>query len=227
VYEALLGDARDPAVEARAAIRELAAQGVVPPASVLELCAGASPHGDRLARAGYRVVALDLARGMLASASPACPVPADVRAVPVATGAASAALLAFEAWTLFADNADLLALLAELARVLRPGGVALVDLEEPGWATGEAAPRAPRTYARERTPGGMAAFIEHPIDWRRGVQRFEIRGPGFRAVDTLRLTDPNQVALVAEATGAFRAVGQVVQSRDPLRLFVVLRRLAA
>ena len=227
LYEALLGDARDPRAEARVAARALARRGVALPATIVEPCAGHAPHGDELVRAGHRVLAVDLSQPMLTGVRRARPLRADACAMPIRTGVADAVLLAFEALSLFVDDALLLALLGECARVLRPDGRLLVDLEEPGWASGEAPPSA-HTYRRERVGDARAEFIEHPVDWRNGTQRFEVRGRDrrgpFREESVLRLLDPAQVALVARATGAFFPDGQALQSRHPLRLWVILRR---
>ncbi len=227
LYEALLGDAREPRAEARVAVRALGRRGIRAPSTIVEPCAGHAPHGDELARAGHRVLAVDLSPAMLAGARRAHPLRADACAMPIRTGVADAVLLAFEALALFVDDAALLALLGECARVLRPDDRLLVDLEEPGWATGDVPSRA-HTYHRERAGDARAEFIEHPVDWRRGTQRFEVRGRdrrgAFREESVLRLLDPAQVALVARATGAFVPDGQAIQARDPLRLWVILRR---
>ena len=122
LYEALLGDARDPSAEARVASRALARRGIVAPATIVEPCAGHAPHGDALARAGHRVLAVDLSQAMLAGARRACPLRADARAMPIRSAVADAVILAFEALALFVDDGALLGLLAECARVLRPGG---------------------------------------------------------------------------------------------------------
>jgi demethylmenaquinone methyltransferase/2-methoxy-6-polyprenyl-1,4-benzoquinol methylase len=108
--------------------RRLAADLALPPGSrVLDLCAGTGDQAVALRRRGYRVAAADFCLPMLALARPkfargAAPRPrplqADALRLPFPDRALDGATVSFG----LRNVADLDRALAELARVLRPGG---------------------------------------------------------------------------------------------------------
>jgi demethylmenaquinone methyltransferase / 2-methoxy-6-polyprenyl-1,4-benzoquinol methylase len=110
----------------RRAVRDLR----LPPGSlVLDLAAGTGDLCRDLQAAGHRPVGVDLSWGMLAAARTTAPlVQADVTRLPVPDGRADGATCGFALRNL----ADLDAFLAELARVVRPGGrVAVLEVSRP------------------------------------------------------------------------------------------------
>jgi demethylmenaquinone methyltransferase / 2-methoxy-6-polyprenyl-1,4-benzoquinol methylase len=110
----------------RRAVRALA----LPAGSaVLDLAAGTGDLCRDLQRAGHRPTGVDLSWGMLAAARTTAPlVQADVTRLPVPDGRVDGATCGFALRNL----ADLDAFLAELARVVRPGGrVAILEVSEP------------------------------------------------------------------------------------------------
>ncbi len=150
-------------------------------ARVLEVGCGAG-QGARWARAqGALAVGVDLSMGMLRrsrqldlagpDAGRAAPVPvvqADARALPLADGWADAALSAYGALPFVADAG---AVLAEVARVLRPGGRWVFSTSHPlRWAfpdvpgpEGLTATRSyfDRTPYAERAASGELVYAEH------------------------------------------------------------------
>lgn len=107
-------------------VRELA----LPAGSqVLDLAAGTGDLCRDLTAAGHRPVGVDLSFGMLAAARTSAPlVHADALRLPVPAAAVDGATCGFA----LRNFIDLGAFLAELARVVRPGGrIALLEVGEP------------------------------------------------------------------------------------------------
>lgn len=103
----------------------------VPPARVLDLCCGPGRHAAPLSQAGYRVVGVDRDALALADAhivaAGAVFVRADMRCLPLAAGSVDAAICMWQSFGHF-DDTDNETVLAELARVLAPNGVLVMDL---------------------------------------------------------------------------------------------------
>jgi demethylmenaquinone methyltransferase/2-methoxy-6-polyprenyl-1,4-benzoquinol methylase len=96
---------------------------------VLDLAAGTGDLCRDLTAAGHRPIGVDLSFGMLAAARTTAPlVHADALRLPVPDGAADGATCGFA----LRNFVDLEAFLAELSRVVRPGGrIALLEVAEP------------------------------------------------------------------------------------------------
>ncbi len=96
---------------------------------VLDVAAGTGDFVHELEHQGLRAVATDLSWGMLAAGhGPYARVQADARALPFATGAFDGITCGYA----LRNFTDLGATLAELARVVRPGGrVAVLEVAEP------------------------------------------------------------------------------------------------
>ncbi len=139
---------------------------------VLEVGCGAAQGATWLASQGARAVGIDLSAQMLAHAAmtPARPrrlVQADARALPFAAGSFDIACSAYGAVPFVADPETVM---AEVARVLRPGGRWVFSVTHPvRWAfpddPGPAGLTAALSYF-DRTPyvesdGGMVTYAEH------------------------------------------------------------------
>lgn len=109
--------------------RTVAALRLGPGSLVLDLACGTGDLCRELAAQGLRPVGADLSHGMLASARTGAPlVQADALRLPVADGRADGATCGFALRNLV----ELAPFLAELARVVRPGGrIALLEVATP------------------------------------------------------------------------------------------------
>ena len=156
---------------------------------VLEVGCGSAPCARWLRRAGAEVVALDLSGGMLARAAElnratgiAVPLlQADVGALPVADASVDVVCSAFGGLPFVADVEGAL---AEVARVLRPGGWFVASVNHPmRWPFPDSPdPEDLRVVSSyfDRTPyvetdeDGRAVYVEHHRtvgDWVRAVVR--------------------------------------------------------
>lgn len=118
--------------------RSLAAV-LAPGSRILDLCCGTGDQSEALRRRGFRVVAADFCLPMLALARPKFardrgprpePLNADALALPLPDAGFDAATVSFG----LRNVADLDGALAELARVVRPGGeLAVLEFTVPAW----------------------------------------------------------------------------------------------
>jgi ubiquinone/menaquinone biosynthesis C-methylase UbiE len=109
--------------------------GLEPRARVLDLACGHGRHSARLARRGLAVTGLDNSASSLELAresdSDAEYVEGDMRELPFEDGSFDAVINMFTAFGYFEDEADDVRVLGEVARVLRPGGMFLIDTINP------------------------------------------------------------------------------------------------
>jgi SAM-dependent methyltransferase len=119
-----------------ATIRAVIAQHLGPQPRILDIPCGTGRHASALALDGHDVIGLDLQAAYLRTARAqglcACAA-ADMRALPIADASIDLVLNMWNSLGYFIDPADEAATLAEFRRVLRPGGLLLVqqDLDAP------------------------------------------------------------------------------------------------
>lgn len=106
--------------------------GVAPGARVLDAPCGAGRHAREFARRGFRVDGLDLSRDLLALARGSSNggfglIRADLRGLPLPAARYDLVTNLFSSIGYFADEADNIRVIRELARVCRPGGSVVVD----------------------------------------------------------------------------------------------------
>lgn len=96
---------------------------------VLDLCCGPGRHLGPLAAAGYQVTGLDIDPAPLADSRARAHdvVRGDMRCLPLLDGALDGVVCFWQSFGYFDDTANR-AVLAEVARVLRPGGIAILDV---------------------------------------------------------------------------------------------------
>jgi demethylmenaquinone methyltransferase/2-methoxy-6-polyprenyl-1,4-benzoquinol methylase len=109
--------------------RTFDALGLPGASTVLDLACGTGDFADLVVRRGCRVVGSDLSMGMLAARHTGFPVlQADALALPLATGSLDGVVCGYA----LRNFTDLVASLAEAARVLRPGGrLAVLEVASP------------------------------------------------------------------------------------------------
>jgi len=140
------------AAAARAEVRWLVEQGVR--GRVLDLACGAGRHSAALAEAGQEVLGLDLSEDLLRAARGAEYGPriagrlvrADARALPCAAAAFDAVVMLFSSFGYLGPDGDTL-VVREIARVLRPGGVCVLDLMNPAQVRAGLVPHSTRERA--------------------------------------------------------------------------------
>lgn len=119
------------AAEAARQVSFLAERGYLCPGDrVLDLCCGAGRHLAHLAAAGTAAFGTDLSPALLAAARAAGRplVRSDMRRLPFGRATFDAVIQMFTAFGYFEDDGDNRAVLAEVARVLEPGGRYTLDL---------------------------------------------------------------------------------------------------
>jgi SAM-dependent methyltransferase len=172
---------------------------------VLDLACGAGRHARPLAAAGCRVASLDLSADLLREAhdrgTPGL-VRADMRRVPLLSGSFAAAASLFTSFGYFPSEEEDRAVLAEVARVLAPGGRYLLDVMNRERTLTDLVPRSvdpdrgirPDPGALVRREAGTdrevgdapATGLRHPRRQLRGIGA-RLPSPGDRgAADRLR-----------------------------------------
>ena len=167
--------------EARREARFLVAHGVG--GVVLDLCCGTGRHCRALRELGVRAFGLDLSTDLLARALAlhrdlegglVC---ADARAIPFGSGRADSVVSLFSSFGYFGEGGDR-AVLAEVGRVLRNGGVVVLDLMNPERVRSELVPatRSSRDgleieERRELADGGRRVIKEIRLRARDGTTR--------------------------------------------------------
>jgi SAM-dependent methyltransferase len=175
---------------------------------VLDLGCGHGRHAAVLARDARSVVGLDRSAPYLRRAAAGVPdgprapswVRGDVRALPFRAGALDAAYSWYASLFMF-DDATNAACLAEVGRVLRPGGRALVHHANPLRLA-----RNPAESARRTLPDGAAVEEESVFDPIRGVDRCARRlrrpgGPTLEGTAELRYYTPSEWRALSQAAG--------------------------
>jgi SAM-dependent methyltransferase len=178
-------------------------------ARVLDAPCGWGRHTALLVSAGFDVVGADLSPALLdrAPPSPRHPpdyVAADIRALPFAAASFDGVVNVFTSLGLFLDDAEDVAALREARRVLRPGGLLLLETmhrddvvsayaERDGWTL----PDGTEVRVRRRFDAVTGVSYER-LRWRRGTE-------SGRSQHALRLRTATEVDSLLRAAG-FAAV---------------------
>ena len=187
--------------EAERLVRLLEARGVGGPGrTVLDLACGPGRHAAALARAGARVVGLDLSRALLCAARRRHAGPlvrGDMRRLPFRAAAFDVVVNLFTSFGYFASDAEHAAVIAEVARVLRPGGRFVLDyLNAP-------AVRAGLVPRDERLTGGSRVVQERRIseDGRYVVKSIHVSGDSRTFTERVRLFERTELEALLAARG--------------------------
>ena len=140
---------------------------------VLDLPCGWGRLNPHLRDRGLQIIGGDLSPLNLARHRTTQPTPLvrlDLRSLPFKGAVADGVFCAFTSWGYFATEAENLHQLAEFARVLRPGGVLLLDLA-----------------GRSHLQAGVAAVEGYWMDYQEGYQERVSWSPDGRRILTERL----------------------------------------
>jgi SAM-dependent methyltransferase len=212
--------AGDPAARTQrdlATIRAVIAHHLPHNPRILDIPCGSGRHATALAREGHDIIGLDLQPDYLRTARAeglaACAA-ADMRALPIATGSIDLVLNMWNSLGYFTDAADEAATLAEFRRVLRPGGLVLVqqDLDAPAalegrWVQHMKAPLGEGALLLVRQVPDAALGGLCCLSWVTLPGEDPFQGPPF----FLRLRDDAAWAVEAAAAG----FAKVAISRTP------------
>lgn len=170
-------------------------------ARVLDLACGAARFAPAVRRAGGRYIGLDLSHALLHAAHSNDPslslVRADMRTLPIADASTDVVLSMFTSFGYFEDDDVNRAVLAGIARVLRPGGRLLVDHMNAARVRAELVP------ASERNADGWAVSERRAIRDGRVVKEIALaRGEETRRYrESVRLLDPETLVRWASDAG--------------------------
>jgi SAM-dependent methyltransferase len=118
-------------------------------APILDLACGQGRHSGELRRRGHLVVGLDLSSELLIRAmidlDGFAAVRGDMRQLPFASNSFGAIGNFFTSFGYFSDDDENTEVAAEMARVLRPGGLLLWDHINPDWLRGHLTERSERS----------------------------------------------------------------------------------
>lgn len=183
---------RDDETASAEIVHFLARLDVRPHARVLDVCCGAGRHMAAFRQRGMNVIGVDLSAALLAAARDRHGgrlVRGDMRRLPFPTGFEWVFNL-FTSFGYFTDDGENRAALAEMARVLRPGGTLVLDHMNRAWVTRTLVARSVDevqggTLMQERRIEGARVIKE--ITWRR------LDGEVRRFHESVRMYSPQEV----------------------------------
>jgi SAM-dependent methyltransferase len=171
-----------------------------PGARVLDLACGAGRHVAALAAQGARVTGFDLSMTLLRAAQRrggAGLVRGDMRALALADGRFDLVVNLFTSFGYFAADADHAVVLAEVARILVPGGRFVLDFLN--------APAVRRGLVRRdsRQVGGQRVVQERRLsdDGRFVVKTIALDGEGRHFLERVRLFERTDLEAMLERAG--------------------------
>jgi len=169
-------------------------------ARVLDLACGAGRHAAALSRRGADVVGLDLSMPLLRTArqgGAGALLRGDMRVLGVRTASFAAVVNLFTSFGYFDDDDQHARVLREVARVLRPHGVFVLDfLNAP-------AVRASLVPRDERTSGATVVVQERRLsdDGRYVIKTIHLGGEGRSFIERVRLYERSDLESLLAAAG--------------------------
>jgi SAM-dependent methyltransferase len=223
---------RSPQEAARTVVWLTSSLGLKPPARVLDLACGNCRHGAELARLGFQTFGFDLSWPLLKSVvaeevdcRPLQRVRGDMRSLPFASNTFDLVLSLFTSFGYFKDSFEDLQVLAEVQRVLKPGGRFLLDFLNAPLIRLEIIP------AESSKIGDREVIIERWVDNanNRVEKRISIKPPSgliqeYR--ESVRLYDLDELKQMLEQSGIYLKQlfgdygGAIYQDKSP-RLILI------
>ncbi|MBV6517077.1 MAG: Cypemycin N-terminal methyltransferase [Planctomycetes bacterium] len=186
--------------EGAAQVQDLLRSGLLERRSpVLDLGCGAGRHLRAMRAAGLRALGLDLSRDLLAhGALGGVAVRGDMRRLPWRRGAFACVTSLFTSFGYFND-AENLAVLREVRRVLQPGGALLLDHINPGPTLAKLVPQSRETLGeavvtstRRHDAAGRRVIKEVEMAHGQSVQRWQ---------ESVRLYEPDELDRLLQSAG--------------------------
>lgn len=215
--------------EAERVVTLLERLGVIGEGRLLDLACGAGRYMAALARRGATVAGLDLSLPLLRTAQRRGArrlVRGDVRALPLRGASLDAVLNLFTSFGYFDDDAEHDRVIAEVARVLKPGGRFVLDFLNAPQVRASLVPRDER-----RRPSGTVVVQERRIsdDGRFVVKTIRMGGEGHAFMERVRLLERSDLERMLQAAGLTveRVLGDYdggPHTADSPRCLVVARR---
>lgn len=178
--------------------------GLPPGARVVDLACGQGRHAVELARRGYTVTGVDVSASLLTRARRDAPeaawVRADMRATGLPAASADAVVNLFNAFGYLEDEAEDARVLAEVARLLAPGGLFLQEVLHR-----DALVRDWQPVTGARLDGGGLLVEEHDLDLR--TSRHRIRHTLVDDAGPRGFTTDQRVYTLTELLALHRAAG--------------------
>ena len=173
---------------------------------VLDLACGPGRHAAALGRCGARVVGLDLSRALLDAASRRGARPlvrADMRRLPFCPASFDVVLNLFTSFGYFAEESEHALVVAEVARVLRPGGRFVLDFLNPPAVRAGLVPRD------ERRDGGITVVQERRLsdDGRFVIKSIHLSDHGRTFTERVRLFERGDLEALLAAQGIRAELG--------------------
>ena len=187
--------------DAERAVSLLAARGAVGAATrVLDLACGAGRHAGALARLGATVIGFDLSLAMLRAAqrrTTAVLVRGDMRVLPFTDTAFDTVVNLFTSFGYFDRDDHHATVVAEVARVLRPGGIFALDYLNAAAVRSHLVPHdrseaGGRTVVQRRRITGHGRFV---------VKTITVEGEGREFMERVRLFEREDLEALMAAAG--------------------------
>ncbi len=170
---------------------------------VLDLCCGAGRHAAVVGGLGFRVFGIDLSPQLLRLAAERPGLVgrlarADMRRIPFADGSFGFVLNLFTSFGYFENDADNEAVLHDAARVLRPGGVLVIDHVNRTTLEKEIVPKS------EEKRDGFLIRQQRRIEGNRIFKKIDVTDPdgqAFSFTESVRLYGPDEIAALCRKAG--------------------------
>jgi SAM-dependent methyltransferase len=165
--------------EAEAGVDLVLRSSVNPPSAILDLACGAGRHMAEFERRGLRAIGLDLSGTLLQQARSRdvglLLVQGDMRYLPFADGSFELVVNFFTSFGYFAEPDEDARVLAEIHRILRPGGCFALDF-----------------LNAERVRGALVSEDERRVGNRRVIQKRRLDEEGTVVVKEILILGPGQ-----------------------------------
>jgi len=176
---------------------------------VLDLCCGAGRHAIQLARRGATPIGVDLSHELLLEARSAGEranlsievARSDMRRLPFSAGSFALVIQMFTAFGYFEEDAENRQVLAEVARVLAPGGRYLLDLLNRNFVVRHLVPESTETRADGTLVRQLRRFDQERGRIEKRIFESSARGHITQRFESVRIFDREEITDWLHAAG--------------------------